>query len=107
MPGWVWPVLVVLFVVVLVAGLAFAGWRAFMAVRSVARTGSRLSEPLSRLEGTDIRRREEPPIFTQPLSQATDRYSTAHAEVVRHRERIRDRHIEIWERWESFNDLDR
>ena len=45
----------------------------------------------------------EPPLFTQPLSVASERYSQAHAEVIRRREAKRSRHVEAWARWRRFN----
>ena len=45
----------------------------------------------------------EPPLFTQPLSVAQNRYAEAHADVIRSKAAKRERHTQAWARWKRFN----
>ncbi|WP_158275731.1 hypothetical protein [Bifidobacterium catulorum] len=105
MPIWIWVILVVFLIAMTVAGLAYAIRHALSAWRTVADTGGRIAEVMSRLEATrQPSRKSEQPSFVQPLSMVAGRYADAHAEIIRHQERKRDRHVLIWKRWKSFND---
>ncbi|MBW3088153.1 hypothetical protein KIH77_05340 [Bifidobacterium sp. 82T24] len=104
MPVWIWVILVVFFITMTVAGLVYAIRHALSAWHTVAETGGRIGDLLSRLESTQTERQAERPSFTQPLSMTAERYADAHAEVIRNQERRRDRHVLVWKRWKSFND---
>lgn len=45
----------------------------------------------------------EPPLFTQPLSVAQNRYAEAHADVIRSKAAKRERRTQAWARWKRFN----
>lgn len=104
MPWWIWLVLAVFMLVMIVAGLAYAALHLWRGVRKVSSTGAAIGERLASFQDTAPESAgPEPPLFTQPLAVASERYSQAHAEVIRRRERRRDRHAEAWGRWRRFN----
>ena len=70
----------------------------------VSRTGAAIGEHMAAFQNTaPSDGQPEPPLFTQPLSVASERYSQAHAEVICRREAKRSRHVEAWARWRRFN----
>ncbi|NEG96855.1 hypothetical protein GFD17_08860 [Bifidobacterium sp. SMB2] len=103
MPAWIWIVLVLFFIVMVVAGLVYAGKRAIAAMHVIGETSAKTFGVLDRLGQQAAPRRPEPPSYTQPLHVAADRYAEAHAEVIRHQDAVRDRHVAIWRRWKEFN----
>ena len=54
-------------------------------------------------EPGDSTEESEPPLFTQPLNVAQERYVDAHAEVIQRKNVTRERHIAAWNRWKQFN----
>ena len=104
MPCLIWLVLVVFMLVMIVAGLAYAALHLWRAFGKVSRTGAAIGEHMAAFQNTaPSDGQPEPPLFTQPLSVASERYSQAHAEVIRRREAKRSRHVEAWARWRRFN----
>ena len=104
MPWWIWLVLVVFMLVMIVAGLAYAAMTLWRAFGKVSRTGAAIGEHMAAFQNTaPSDGQPAPPLFTQPLSVASERYSQAHAEVIRRREAKRSRHVEAWARWRRFN----
>lgn len=41
----------------------------------------------------------EPPVFTKPLVETSDRYAQAHARVIERQAAKRERHIQQWIEW--------
>lgn len=107
MPGWIWIVLVAFLLVTLIVGGVYVIRHAISAMHVIGRTGDEVSSRLSRLEADDHRQRNEPPMFTRPLAEAADRYARTQAHIMEHRDHVRNRHVAIWKRWKTFNDLDR
>lgn len=105
MPWWIWIVLVVFMLVMLIVGLAYVALRLWRGFQTVSGTGAALGERLAAFGQASApdARDDVPPSFTQPLSVASERYSDAHAGVVRRRSAKRIRHIETWSRWRRFN----
>lgn len=98
MPWWIWVVLAVFMLAMLVAGVVYAAWRGLCGLRTVGETGARLSEALAPLAD------EEPsaqpvPVFTEPLSQASERYTRTQADLIRRRQAKRERHARLWAQW--------
>lgn len=54
-------------------------------------------------EPGDSTEESEPPLFTQPLNVAQERYVDAHAEVIQRKNVTHKRHIAAWNRWKQFN----
>lgn len=104
MPWWIWLVLVAFMLVMLVAGLIYAALHLWRGFQKVSQTGAVIGEHMAAFQdvGTSSGP-SEPPLFTQPLATASERYSQAHAEVIRRRENKRNRHAEAWNRWRRFN----
>lgn len=107
MPGWVWVVLVIFFLVMLVSGIIYAVRHAISALHVVAGTGDDITNALARLEQDPETREKQVPSFVLPIDVSAERYADAHSAVIRHQEEIRSRHAAIWKRWKTFNDLDR
>lgn len=106
MPGWIWWILVAFLIVMLVIGVVYVVKHALAAVHKMSAVGSKVSDRLA-LMGIDPDAQEsqaEPPIFTQPLSVASDRYADAQAEVMERRQARQERHYATWQRWAKFND---
>lgn len=104
MPWWIWLLLVIFMLVMLVAGLAYAAFRLWKGVQKIGGTGAAIGERFDAMGRKDEPKPDEPPLFTQPLSVASDRYAEAHAQVLRRKAAKRARHITAWERWRRFND---
>ncbi|MFT8638890.1 hypothetical protein [Bifidobacterium sp.] len=103
MPGWIWLVLVIFMIAMLVGGAIYVVFRAMAAMRSVGRLSSAIEEKLSPVQEDD-ENSAEAPLFTRPLHVAGERYSVAHAEVLRRHDRIHERHMRTWQQWKHFND---
>ncbi|GAA0632123.1 hypothetical protein [Bifidobacterium pullorum] len=104
MPWWIWLLLVLFMLVMLLAGLGYAAWHLWKGFRKVADTGAVIGEHMAAFD--DVAASSEPdmaPAFTQPLRATMDRYSDAHADVIRRRAGKRERHVEAWSRWRRFN----
>ena len=94
MPWWIWPILVLFMLAMIAAGLVYAGLHGFHAVQDIAEIGGRLGERVSKMgEPGDSTEESEPPLFTQPLNVAQERYVDAHAEVIQRKNVTRERHI--------------
>ncbi len=57
-----------------------------------------MGKPLTQQDEND------PPFFTRPLQDVTERYTNAHTEVIERREAKRNRHAQQWAQWRHFND---
>lgn len=105
MPWWIWLILALFMLVMIAAGLAFVVWRGICAAKDVQHIGSRIGKRLAQLSDAQTEGQPpEPPLFTQPLSAAQERYADAHAEVYRAKAATRDRHARTWSGWKRFND---
>ncbi|NEG69125.1 hypothetical protein [Bifidobacterium choloepi] len=106
MPGWIWWILVAFLIVMLVIGVVYVVRHALGAMHKLSAVGGKVSDRVSQM-GVDpdaVATAPEAPIFTQPLSVATERYSDAHAEIIEQRQARRERHMATWQRWLHFND---
>lgn len=104
MPWWIWPILVLFMLAMIAAGLVYAGQHGFHAVQDIAEIGGKLGERVSKMgEPGDSTEESEPPLFTQPLNVAQERYVDAHAEVIQRKNVTHKRHIAAWNRWKQFN----
>lgn len=105
MPGWIWLVLVVFMLAMLATGVLYVVVHAVRAVKKASAVGDAVSSTLGKMSvDADAVAPGEPAIFTQPLSTAADRYSQAHAQVIRRQEARRNRYAGIWSKWLHFND---
>ncbi len=103
MPWWVWLLLVVFMLVMLIAGVVYVGVHLLNGFKKVGKTGTQIGERVAAMaEPASVPVSDEPPLFTQPLSVASDRYAQAHEGVVRREEAKRARHVEAWARWSQF-----
>lgn len=104
MPWWIWLILVLFMLAMIVAGLVYAGLHGFRAVKDITEIGGSIGERFAKMgEPSDSAEGNEPPLFTQPLNVAQDRYIDAHAEVIQRKNATRERHIVAWNRWKQFN----
>ncbi|KAB8295461.1 hypothetical protein [Bifidobacterium avesanii] len=100
MPWWIWLLLVLFMLVMLIAGVVYAGLRAVAALHAVAGVGEKVSAPLAAMgEQRPQPRQEQAPPFVEPLNKPYDRYVAAHAEVLRRRAKKEDRRADVWRRW--------
>ncbi|NMM93262.1 hypothetical protein [Bifidobacterium oedipodis] len=105
MPWWIWLILALFMLVMIVAGLAFVVWRGICAAKDVQHIGDRIGKRLAELGAVQqMEQPSEPPLFTQPLQVAQERYADAHAEVYRAKAATRNRHAQAWAKWKRFND---
>ena len=106
MPGWIWIFLVIFMLAMLIGGAVYAIRHAMTAGRSIGRVSDDLNRHMpqppvaGQSQATD---RAEGPAFALPLSQSTERYSQAHAQVLQRREQRRRNHARVWRRWKQFN----
>ena len=95
MPWWIWLILALFMLAMIVAGLIYAALHGLRALKDMSDIGGQLGE---RVADTS-----EPPLFTQPLSVAQNRYAEAHADVIRSKAAKRERRTQAWARWKRFN----
>ena len=95
MPWWIWLILALFMLAMIVAGLIYAALHGIRALKDMSDIGGQLGERVAAMG--------EPPLFTQPLSVAQNRYAEAHADVIRSKAAKRERHTQAWARWKRFN----
>ena len=95
MPWWIWLILALFMLAMIVAGLIYAALHGIRALKDMSDIGGQLGERVAAMG--------EPPLFTQPLSVAQNRYAEAHADVIRSKAAKRERHTQAWDRWKRFN----
>lgn len=104
MPGWVWILLVLFMIAMLVSGAVYAIIHAIRAGKTVGQVGESVGRHMPQPVDKDARPRESTgPFFAQPLNKASERYSQAHADLLRRKNYKRDRHASAWARWKHFN----
>ncbi|MGN0109139.1 MAG: hypothetical protein ACI38B_03550 [Bifidobacterium sp.] len=104
MQWWVvWVVLVLALLVSLAAGLWYAFRRGLAALRLVSSLGDVIGNRFAETDEFD-EPQPKPASFTVPLEQSIDKYSSAHAQVMRREARKHERHEAVWRRWSVFNE---
>lgn len=106
MPWWIWLILALFMLSMIVAGLIYAGIHGLRALHDMSGVADRVGERLAAMGEPDESAGSavEPPLFTQPLSKAQDRYAETYAAVLKRKAAKRDRHAQAWSRWKRFND---
>ena len=104
MTWWMWLIAVVLTLGILALGVAFLVVHALRALHTVTGTVDAISTRLDDLPDNDEKVPAEPPIFTQPLHTAIDRYADAHAVILERKSATSIRHRKIWEQWSHSNE---
>lgn len=105
MPWWIWLILALFMLAMLVVGVVYAAVHAVRASKVIGAVAADVNARIEEInapqdEGSAPRRA----IFTEPLAVAADRYTDAHVGVIERKERRRERHAAIWQRWARFND---
>lgn len=104
MPWWIWLLLALFMLAMIIAGFVYAGLHGYHALKDLGAVGHEVGKRFARMEQThDGERQSDPPLFTQPLTVAKERYVDAHADVVRAKAAKRERHARAWARWKQFN----
>ena len=84
MPWWIWLILALFMLAMIVAGLIYAALHGIRALKDMSDIGGQLGERVAAMgESGTSADTSEPPLFTQPLSVAQNRYAEAHADVIR------------------------
>ena len=100
MPWWIWLILALFMLAMIVAGLIYAALHGIRALKDMSDIGGQLGERVAAMgESGTSADTSEPPLFTQPLSVAQNRY----ADVIRSKAAKRERHTQAWDRWKRFN----
>ena len=100
MPWWIWLLLALFMLAMIVIGGVYAFVHGMGAFRSIAGTGMRIGQSVSRMsEPSDDVREPDSPLFTEPLNVTLGRYERAQVELIRRRESRRARHVGVWARW--------
>lgn len=104
MPWWIWLVLALFMLGMIVAGLVYAGIHGLRALRDMSGVAEQIGERMSAMgEPVESADSPEPPLFTQPLSVAQERYADTYAAVLRRKAAKREHHAQAWSRWKRFN----
>jgi flagellar basal body-associated protein FliL len=103
MSWWIWLLLVVFMLVMLIVGVVFVVWRGLALMRTVSSLGATIERRLAPASTQEERAPLPRPVFTEPLTVASDRYTDAQAEVLARRETKHRRHMAQWERWLTIN----
>lgn len=105
MPGWGWALLVVFMIMAIALGLFYAFRRLRHFGFMGASLGNAVSRRLDRMATAKApKRASEPPLFTQPLDVAQQRYERTYAQRLKRREDAQSRHRETWLGWLDFNE---
>ena len=101
MPWWIWLILALFMLAMIVAGLIYAALHGLRALKDMSDIGGQLGERVAAMgePGTSADT-SEPPLFTQPLSVAQNRYAE---DVIRSKAAKRERRTQAWARWKRFN----
>lgn len=100
MPWWIWLLLALFMLVMIIAGVAYAILHAVRGMKSIAPLGARISELVNAMQDASVDEKSvEPPVFTKPLVETSDRYAQAHARVIERQAAKRERHIQQWIEW--------
>ncbi|NMM97953.1 hypothetical protein [Bifidobacterium olomucense] len=104
MPWWIWLILALFMLTMIIGGFVYAGIHGAHSLKDIAHTGERVGERISAMtESKSSDESHEVPLFVQPLIVAQERYSDAHAQVLRRKADKRNRHVQAWNRWKRFN----
>ncbi|MBT1170181.1 hypothetical protein [Bifidobacterium sp. SO4] len=104
MPWWIWLVLALFMLGMIVAGLVYAGIYGLRALKDMSGVAEQVGERMSAMgEPAEAGDSPEPPLFTQPLSVAQERYADTYVAVLRRKAAKRERHTQAWSRWKRFN----
>ena len=104
MPWWIWLILALFMLAMIVAGLIYTALHGIRALKDMSDIGGQLGERVAAMgESGTSADTSEPPLFTQPLSVAQNRYAEAHADVIRRKAAKRERHTQAWARWKRVN----
>lgn len=104
MPWWIWLILALFMLAMIVAGLIYTALHGIRALKDMSDIGVQIGERVAAMgESGTSADTSEPPLFTQPLSVAQNRYAEAHADVIRRKAAKRERHTQAWARWKRFN----
>ena len=78
MPWWIWLILALFMLAMIVAGLIYAALHGIRALKDMSDIGGQLGERVAAMgESGTSADTSEPPLFTQPLSVAQNRYGPA------------------------------
>lgn len=103
MPWWIWLVLVAFMLIMLIAGAAYVVMRGLALMHVVTDLGAAVGERVGNIAKPESDPTAPKPIFTEPLHVASNRYATAHTQVLQRRAAARRRHIARWGQWLRFN----
>ncbi|RSX53817.1 hypothetical protein D2E25_0123 [Bifidobacterium goeldii] len=105
MPWWIWLLLALFMLTMIVIGCVYVVMRGVKALHVIGDVGARMGRSLDAMSQSDTsEQHSEPPLFTQPLRIATDRYERAHIRVIERKDAQRVRHAHRWAVWSHFND---
>ena len=104
MTWWMWLILVLLMMAVLGLGVAYLVIHALRALHKVTGTVDAVSSRLDDLPDQSEGSAADPPVFTQPLHTAIERYADAHARILERRTARGLRHRSTWEQWSHSNE---
>ncbi|MFD0704972.1 hypothetical protein ACFQY8_04330 [Alloscardovia venturai] len=103
-PAWVWALLWIFFFVCLGYGVYFVIRHGLSAGRKVGKTGSVISERVTRLSDTNLPETPEDsvPFFIRPLWEVSDRYTTVRTEIEERKTQRKHKRALIRQRWDSY-----
>ncbi|KAB8296523.1 hypothetical protein [Bifidobacterium apri] len=105
MQWWVvWVVLVLALLVSTGVGVWYAVRRGLAALHMISSLGDAVGRRFAEVDESADESQPEQASFTVPLQHSIDRYSAAHAQVMKREARKRVRHEAIWRRWSAFNE---
>ncbi len=102
MPWWVWLLITIFMLAMIIIGGIYAFKRGMNLLLTANQTSSDIFERVGKMSDTEeARHADSTPLFTQPISQAANRYATKHATMIRRHEAAQDRHAKKWSEWKD------
>lgn len=103
MPGWIWVLLVIFMLVMIIAGAAYAFFKAKKSLPIAGALGSHVSKVMDKLGEEPEDSAPHVPAVAQSLVDTAKAYEDAHKSRLEYKQARRNKHTVTWRRWEKFN----
>ena len=103
MTWWMWLILVLVMLIVLGLAAAYAIVHGLRTLKTVNTSVESVTSRLDSIPGQDDLPEPDPPMLTQPLNNAIERYAGTQAVILERDKAKRERHHRTWEKWHKIH----
>ena len=103
MTWWMWLILVLVMLIVLGLAAAYAIRNGLRTLKTVNTSVESVTSRLDSIPGQDDLPEPDPPMLTQPLNNAIERYAGTQAVILERDKAKRERHRKTWSKWQNIN----